>query len=482
MIKILNQKSGVEISKYIYGHFAEHLGRCIYEGLYVGAESEIPNKNGMRLDVIEALKAIEIPVLRWPGGCFADEYHWKDGIGPKAERKKMVNTHWGGLTENNHFGTHEFFELAEQLNCEVYVNGNVGSGTVQEMQEWVEYMTMAGESPMAELRRKNGRETPWKVKFFGVGNESWGCGGNMRPSYYADLYRQYQTYVRQYGAEEIYKIACGPNVDDYQWMEEVLRISGPYMDGISLHHYALTGAWEDKGPALGFTEAHWWSLLESAKKMDKLITKHTTIMDKYDPDRRIGLIVDEWGSWLAPEAGTNPGFLYQQNTIRDAMVAALTLNIFHKHAERVQMANIAQTVNVLQAMLLTEGDKLVKTPSYYVFELYKVHQGAQRLDCYGQTPEHVSYTVSRKKSIVSLSICNYSLTKTTAVKFELETPIKEVCSSRFIQGMTMDSHNDFAHPDTIVLQDFTEYNSQNQHLELSLSPKSILTIQLELSE
>ncbi|WP_373758386.1 alpha-N-arabinofuranosidase, partial [Jeotgalibaca porci] len=283
-IQVLNNKNGPTISKYIYGHFAEHLGRCIYEGLYVGEESSIPNVNGMRIDVVEALKNIDIPVLRWPGGCFADEYHWKDGIGPKENRKKIVNTHWGGVTENNHFGTHEFFELTKQLGCEAYINGNVGSGTVQEMQEWVEYMTMDGESPMSALRKANGREDSWKVKFFGVGNESWGCGGNMRPEYYADLYRRYQTYVRQYGSDRIYKIACGPNIDDYHWMEEVMKIAGPWMDGISLHHYALTGAWEDKGPALNFKEEHWWSLISSAYKMDELIAKHSTIMDKYDPE------------------------------------------------------------------------------------------------------------------------------------------------------------------------------------------------------
>lgn len=473
----LTKEKGPKISKYIYGHFAEHLGRCIYEGIYVGEDSSIPNVNGMRTDVVEALKNIKIPVLRWPGGCFADEYHWKDGIGPKENRKKIVNTNWGGVTENNHFGTHEYFELLRQLGCEAYINGNVGSGTVQEMQEWIEYMTMDGESPMANLRRENGHDDPWKVKFFGVGNESWGCGGNMRPDYYADVYRRYQTFVRQYGKDKIYKIACGPNIDDYNWMDRVMSIAAPFMDGISLHHYALTGAWEDKGPALGFEESQWWSLLKSAKKMDELITKHSTIMDKYDPEKRVGLIVDEWGSWLAVEPGTNPGFLYQQNTIRDAMVAALTLNIFHKHADRVHMANIAQTVNVLQAMILTEGDKMVKTPSYHVFDLYKVHQDADVVASYGDESDTLSYTVSKKDGMISISLCNYSLTDTQTLDVAGEFG-NTIAEARYITADKMDEHNDFEHPENITIKDFDGAKLVDGQLSITIPPMSVATIRI----
>ncbi|MCQ9216443.1 alpha-N-arabinofuranosidase [Streptococcus gallolyticus] len=473
----LTKEKGPKISKYIYGHFAEHLGRCIYDGLYVGKDSSIPNVNGMRSDVVEALKNIKVPVLRWPGGCFADEYHWKDGIGPKENRKKIVNTHWGGVTENNHFGTHEYFELIKQLGCDAYINGNVGSGTVQEMQEWVEYMTMGGESPMANWRRENGRDEPWKVKFFGVGNESWGCGGNMRPDYYADEYRRYQTYVRQYGEDKIYKIACGPNIDDYHWMDRVMSIAAPFMDGISLHHYALTGEWEDKGPALGFNEEQWWSLLASAKKMDDLITKHSTIMDKYDPEKRVGLIVDEWGSWLSVEPGTNPGFLYQQNTIRDAMVAALTLNIFHKHADRVHMANIAQTVNVLQAMILTEGDKMVKTPSYHVFDLYKVHQDAEVVASYGDSLDTLSYTVSKKDGMISISLCNYSLTDNQTIDVVGEFGNK-ITEARYITADEMDAHNDFEHPENIIIKAFDGASLKDGNLSITMPKMSVATIRI----
>lgn len=474
-INVLNLKSGPVISKYIYGHFAEHLGRCIYEGLYVGKDSSIPNVNGMRTDVVEALKNIDIPVLRWPGGCFADEYHWKDGIGEKENRKKMVNTHWGGVTENNHFGTHEFFELVDQLGCEAYVNGNVGSGTVQEMAEWVEYITMCGVSPMADWRRENGREEPWGMKFFGVGNENWGCGGNMRPEYYADLYRRYQTYVRQYGDRKIYKVAGGANVDDYNWTEVLMKNAHWLMDGLSLHYYVHPQGWEKKGSALDFDEAEWYLTCEKALYMDELITRHGAIMDKYDPEKRVGIIVDEWGTWFSVEPGTNPGFLYQQNTIRDAMVAALTLNVFHEHADRVHMANIAQTVNVLQAMVLTEGEKMIKTPSYYVFELYKNHQDAELIDSYGNETENISYTISKKDNKVTMSITNYSVTDSANLLISLEK-FGEVVEAKFITADEMNAHNDFDHPNVISIEEFQGFKEVNGRLSVEAPAMSVINL------
>lgn len=478
-VTVLTNKKGTKISRYIYGQFAEHLGRCIYEGVWVGEDSDISNDKGIRLDVVEALKAINVPVIRWPGGCFADEYHWKDGIGPREGRKTIVNTHWGGVVENNHFGTHEYFHLLELLGADAYVNGNVGSGTVQEMQEWVEYMTFEGESPMANLRKENGSEEAWELKFFGVGNESWGCGGNMRPTYYADLYRRYQTYVRDYTDKHVYKIACGPNIDDYHWMEEVMKIAAPFMDGISLHHYALTGEWEDKGSATDFPEAEWHSLLKSAKKMDELITKHSIIMDKYDPDKRVGLIVDEWGSWFAVEKGTNPGFLYQQNTIRDAMVASLTLNIFHRHADRVKMANIAQMVNVLQAMLLTEGEKMIKTPTYHVFNMYKVHQDAELIDAYGEIPGDLDYTISKKDGKIALSICNYGLNDSETAQFKLAETNVVNSQGWILSADKMDAHNTFENPDKVAKKVFEDYTIEDNFAKINLPPMSIVTVVVE---
>lgn len=480
-IQINSTRELGKISKYIYGQFAEHLGRCVYEGVWVGEDSEIANVKGIRQDVVGALKEIQVPLVRWPGGCFADEYHWKDGIGPKDQRKSMVNTNWGGVTENNHFGTHEFFEFCQQIGAEVYINGNVGSGTVQEMSEWVEYMTMPGQSPMADLRRENGQEQPWKVKFFGVGNESWGCGGNMRPEYYADLYRQYQTYVRRYSDERVYKIACGPNIDDYNWMEVLMRNASGLFDGISLHHYALASYWENKRPATGFPEDEWFSLIDSALEMDELITKHSTIMDKYDPEKRVGLIVDEWGSWLAVEPHTNPGFLYQQNTIRDAMVASLTLNIFHRHSERVHMANIAQMVNVLQAMLLTDGDKMIKTPTYYVFDLYKNHMDAERIDTDGAHSANVDFTVSKKDNRLTISICNYDLANSDEFNFDIRDGKVSTLSAEALVGKVMDQHNTFDEPDNLSKVDFTAFNLvDGQTLSVNVPPMSVVSLYVDL--
>ena len=383
-VNVHNKKG--KINKELYGHFSEHLGRCIYEGLYVGENSKIPNTNGMRNDVVQALKEIKIPVLRWPGGCFADEYHWKDGIGTKENRKKMINTHWGGVVEDTSFGTHEFMELCRQLECEPYINGNVGSGTVQEMSEWVEYLTFEGVSPMADLRKKNGHEEAWKVKYFGVGNENWGCGGNMTPEYYANEYRRYQTFCRNYGDNKLYKIACGANVDDYNWTEGVMKIAANFMDGLSLHYYTIPGDfWLGKGASTVFNEKDWYLTLKKTLKMEELIYRHGAIMDQYDPDKRVGLIIDEWGTWFDVEVGTNPGFLYQQNTMRDALVAGINLNIFNKNCDRVKMANIAQLVNVLQSVILTEGEKMILTPTYHVFNMYKNHQEATLVESYIET-------------------------------------------------------------------------------------------------
>ena len=469
-----------KISKYIYGQFAEHLGRCVYDGIWVGRDSDIPNVNGMRADVIEALKLINVPVLRWPGGCFADEYHWQDGIGTYDNRKKIVNNNWGGVTENNHFGTHEFFELCRQLGCEAYINGNVGSGTVEEMQNWVEYMTSDGISPMSDLRRENGHAEPWQVKFFGVGNESWGCGGNMRPEYYADLYRRYQTYVRNYNVDHpIFKIACGPSDDDSYWMETVVKNAGRFMDGISLHHYALpTGNWKSKGNATSFSEQEWYDEINHAKEMGTIIKKHEAILDCYDPEKRISLIVDEWGSWYEVEKGTNPDFLYQQNTLRDAMVAAETLHIFQKHIKRIKMANIAQVVNVLQSMILTEGDKMIKTPTYYVFKMFVDHQEALAMDTVGSLPEHISDSVSKTKNGYLISLCNYDLNQSQNLIYHFNNlnSLEPELRGTILTANQMDGHNDFENPDVIKPENFTQLKWENGQLSIALPAKSVVTI------
>lgn len=491
-----NQKG--HINPEIQGHFSEHLGRCIYEGIYVGENSDIPNTNGMRNDVVEALKEMKIPVLRWPGGCFADEYHWRDGIGAKESRKKMINTHWGGVVEDNSFGTHEFMELCRQLGCKTYINGNVGSGTVQEMSEWVEYMTFEGVSPMADLRKANGHEEAWTVDYFGVGNENWGCGGNMTPEYYGNLYRRYQTYVRNYKkGKEIYKICCGANVSDYHWTEGVLKTTHDhaeqfhgFMNGLSLHYYTTPNdCWDKKGSALDFDEALYYKTLKKTLYMEELIRRHGAIMDQYDPNKAIGLIVDEWGTWYDVEPGTNPGFLYQQNTMRDALVAGINLNIFNKHCDRVKMANIAQLVNVLQSVILTEGEKMIKTPTYHVFHMYKDHQDAELLESYMETQEiggenckvpnlHESVSLGRDGRI-HVTLNNLSVTESYEIDAVFtETEIKGV-EGTILTG-EMHAHNTFEDPNAVHTEKFDKVEINGQGLKFTIPACSVLHLAVEI--
>lgn len=500
---INNDKKMSTIAPEIYGHFSEHLGRCIYEGLYVGEDSDIPNVNGMRTDVVEALKEMKIPVLRWPGGCFADEYHWMDGIGPKASRKKMINTHWGGVVEDNSFGTHEFFELCRQLGCKTYVNGNLGSGTVREMSEWVEYITFNGVSPMADLRKQNGHEEPWKIDYFGVGNENWGCGGNMRPQHYADEYRRYQTYVRNYaGNDPIAKICCGPNVDDYEWTKKVMETCFDHceprfhgmMDGLSLHYYTLPEVeddWNKKGSATDFTEEIFYQTLKRGYFMDELINRHGAIMDEYDPDKKIGLIVDEWGIWTDVEPGTNPGFLYQQNTMRDALVAGMTLNIFNKHSDRVKMACIAQLINVLQSVMLTDGEKMIKTPTYHVFHMYRHHQGATllRSDLIGagtvgagknELPKVIESVSENADGVITVTLTNNSLEAAENVTIQLtdDGAAYGVCEASVVAG-TMNAHNTFEAPEVVTEQAFADYEKKADGIRVQIPACSVVSIRLK---
>ena len=481
------------INRNIYGHFAEHLGRCIYEGIWVGEDSPIPNEHGIRKDVLTALRKLQIPNLRWPGGCFADEYHWKDGIGPKENRKRMINTHWGGVVENNHFGTHEFLLLCELLDTEPYICGNVGSGSIQEMQEWVEYMTFDGESPMANLRKQNGREKPWKVKYFGVGNENCGCGGNMRPEYYADLYKRYQTYVRNYGDNKVYKIAGGASEGDYHWTEVLMKEATRHMDGLSLHYYTVpTSVWSHKGSATQFGEQEWITTLKKTLFMEELVTKHSTIMDRYDPEKKVALVVDEWGTWFDVEPGTNPGFLYQQNTLRDALVAGINLNIFNNHNDRVQITNIAQTVNVLQAMILTEGDKMIMTPTYHVFEMYKVHQDATRIELELNSADYqfgditlAQLHASASKDAqgrIHITICNLDHANGASLKLDIRglgTTSSATVSGTVITADHIQAHNTFEQPDAVKPVAFVGASLQGEQLHADLPAKSVVLITIQ---
>jgi alpha-N-arabinofuranosidase len=440
-IVVKTQDGDVKISRHIYGHFSEHLGRCIYGGYWVGNDPEsaasIPNTRGIRNDVVTALRHIKIPNLRWPGGCFADEYHWKDGIGPQQDRPKMINTH--------------------------------------------------GISPVADLRKKNGRTEPWKVKYWGIGNENWGCGGNMTPEFYADNYRRYATYARNYGDARLYKIACGANSADYNWTRILMEKAGGHMDGLSLHYYTIPGDWGKKGPATEFSETEWYITMRKAYHADELVHKHGVIMDEFDPKRRVGLVVDEWGTWFDVEPGTNPGFLYQQNSLRDALVAGIHFNIFNNHAERVFMTNIAQTINVLQSVILIEGPRMILTPTYHVFDLYKVHQDAVKLPVYvesessGGLPTLSASASEDGEGRIHVSLTNIDLKNEHEVKIELRgitlsSSIK--ATGRIVTSDNMTDHNTFDKPDIVKVKDFSAVAVSGGNLTLTLPPISVVTVKL----
>lgn len=489
-VTLLPSEESPIIQREIYGQFAEHLGTCIYGGLWVGEDSPIPNQNGYRLDVLNALKELHVPVLRWPGGCFADEYHWMDGIGPREKRPRMVNTNWGGTVEDNSFGTHDFFNLCEILGAEPYLSGNVGSGSVEELAKWVEYIT-AEEGPMANLRKQNGREKPWKLKYLGVGNESWGCGGNFRPEYYADVYRRYQTYCRNFNGNKLYKIASGASDYDYNWTEVMMQQARRYMHGISLHYYTVTGWSGSKGSATQFGADDWYWALGKCLEVKDVVKKHCDIMDKYDPEKRIGLMVDEWGTWFDEEPGTIKGHLFQQNTLRDAMVAALSLNVFHTFTDRVKMTNIAQIANVLQSMVLTKGDQMVMTPTYYVFKMYIPHQNAKlvplKVDCpvkkdtKGRDVPMVSATASQKDGAVTISLANTDLEEDVKLTVDLNGIKGKVSAGEILTAKNMNAYNDFGQPENVTPKafDIKKAKVKDGKLTVTLPSKSIVSLTLK---
>lgn len=488
VLTINKTENGPIISKHIYGHFAEHLGKCIYGGFYVGENSTIPNTNGVRNDIIDALKELKIPNLRWPGGCFADTYHWKDGIGPKEERPTIVNRWWGGVTENNSFGTHDFLDLCEVLGTEPYLAANVGSGTVQEFNEWVQYVNHEGKSPMSDLRKKNKKDTPWGVSFWGVGNEMWGCGGNMTPEYYANLYKQYATFMTDWSnSDKLFRIASGANVADYHWTEVLMRdIPKSLIEGVALHSYSFV-KWEKKGSSTKFDEEQYFATMQTALKMEELVNKHSEIMDKYDPENKIALIVDEWGGWYDVEEGTNPGFLYQQNTMRDAMIAGTTLNIFNNHSKRVKMANLAQTVNVLQAVILTEEDKMLLTPTYHVMKMYNVHQDAQLLPIAidsplytynGATLPALSASASKDKNgLVHISLVNVDSKITHKIEIDInDLGIKKVTGT-ILASSKLQDHNTFDNPSKIKPVAFKGFETKKGKLEITIPAFSVVVLE-----
>ncbi len=458
-------KSAGIINRHIYGHFAEHLGGCIYDGLYVGEDSPIPNVRGIRSDIVAALRQIKAPNLRWPGGCFADVYHWRDGVGPKDQRPKTINF-WGNAPETNAFGTHEFMDLCEQVGCAPYFGGNVGSGTVQEMRDWIEYLTSNYDSALSNLRRSHGREQAWDIPFWGIGNENWGCGGHMTPEHYADLYCQYHNFMKNYGESPMMRIASGLGGSDTLaediaiFMERVMTRRHPvHTDGVSIHYYVYVRA-DPRHSATQFGEAEWNEVIKLADDIDGVIAQNAAVLDRYDPEKRMWLIVDEWGAWYPAEPNTNPEFLYQQNSMRDAIVAAQTLHIFQKHNDRVQMANIAQTVNVLQALFLTQGEQLVLTPTYHAFDMLKGHQDAERLpfDLNAQTftvdgkaLSEVSVGASRAANgDITLTLCNLRASQSVTLEVALAGANMAEVSGVELSADHITAHNTFDAPNRVT--------------------------------
>ncbi|MEO6976972.1 MAG: alpha-L-arabinofuranosidase C-terminal domain-containing protein [Mucilaginibacter sp.] len=486
----LSNDSKLIVSKYIYGQFAEHLGHGIYGGFLVDKDLPVEKQDRIRLDIVNALKKIKIPSLRWPGGCFADEYHWRDGIGPRDKRPRMVNTNWGGTTEDNSFGTHEFLELCSLLGTEPYMAANVGSGTVEEMSKWIEYTNSNSTSTVAEMRKKNGHPEPYKVTFWGIGNESWGCGGNMTPEFYANEFKRYAAFAKNYPGAPLKKIASGPNSDDYNWTEVIMKnIPNWDMWGISLHYYTVpTGDWGHKGSATKFDEKEYFETMERCLKMEELVTKHSAIMDKYDPKKNVALIVDEWGVWTDVEPGTNPGFLFQQNSLRDALIASTNLNIFNNHCDRVKGAALAQTINVLQSLILTDKEKMLLTPTYHVFDMYKVHQDAKYLPMQLTSPDYVSgdkklpaVNVSASQDAsgkVHISFTNLDLHKDIKISTILKDIKWKSVTGQILTSANITDINTFDKPNAISLKDFKGAKKDGDNLVVTLPAKSVVTLEL----
>lgn len=487
-LTIRTTETGPKVQRQIFGHFAEHLGYGIYGGIWVGENSKIPNTRGYRNDVIQALRNLKVPVIRWPGGCFADEYNWREGVGPRAKRPIKINTHWGGVTEPNTFGTHEFMDFAELIGAEAYVSGNVGNASPREMAEWVEYITSPAGS-LADERAANGRKEPWKLPYFGLGNELWGCGGNMRAEYAADVTRRYSTFVKVPAGVKIMKMASGPSDADYHWTEVLMRDAGRHFDGIGLHYYTLPGNWAKKGPAYGFDEAAWAKTIAATLRLDDFLTRHRALMDKYDPNNRVWLGVDEWGTWYDPEPGTNPGFLQQQNTLRDGIIAALNIHLFVKHAERVKMANIAQMVNVLQAILFTKDDKMVLTPTYHVFDLYKSFQDSTRLPIDLKSPWYAkdawnmpalsASAVRDSAGKLHAGLVNTDPNRPLALTLNLSGGSVSRVSGRILTATAMDARNSFEAPNALAPVPFTGAQVNGDAVRLTLPPKSVVVLDFD---
>src|SRR5579863_7668928 len=491
-------KPGPKIDRNIFGQFAEHLGHGVYEGIWVGPDSKIPNTRGIRNDVVAALKAIRVPNVRWPGGCFADEYHWRKGIG--SPRAVTLNPNWGGVIEPNTFGTNEYMDFLDQIGADAYVSVNVGSGTPQEAAEWLEYMTAAQPTTLAKERAANGHPAPYKVAYLGIGNESWDCGGNMTPDYYLSQLKVYSRFVRNFNPaqqdkQQMLKIAVGPGGGEPRWTEWTETIMKAYqhhqwswdINGLSMHSYTV-GQWPPSFASANFGETEYSQILKFTLAMEDLVSKHSVIMDKYDPEKKVALVVDEWGAWYAPLPGSNPAFLVQQNSLRDAILASLNLNIFARHADRVRGANIAQMINVLQAMILTDKERMVLTPTYYVFKMYVPFQDATfvpvALDAGTYTRGDITLpcvdAIAGKDTAgkLWLEITDLDPNEPVEIEVSLAGIRAKSASGHTLTAPKVDSVNTFDAPNTVVPKPISA-TVQGGKLVLKLEPKSVTVISVE---
>ena len=491
-------KPGPKIDRNIFGQFAENLGHGLYEGIWVGPDSPIPNTRGIRNDVVAALRELKVPNVRWPGGCFADQYHWRNGIGPRDKRPATVNSAWGDVVDTNAFGTDEFMDFIQQIGSSPYVSVNIGSGTTQEAAEWLEYMTAAAPTALAKERAANGHPEPYKVGFLGIGNESWDCGGAMTPDYYVSLMKIYSRFVlnmnpAQRGKDGMLKIAVGPGTPDTEWTEAVMNAWKTHtwawdINGLSLHWYTVPNGWPPSTASEKFGVDDYVKSLKSTLFMDEFLRKQEVVMDKYDPDKKVTLSVDEWGAWHAPLPGSNPAFLVQQNSIRDAILASLNLNIFARHADRVRMANIAQMINVLQAMILTDKEKLVLTPTYYVFRMYVPFQDASFIPVSfnAGTYTHGSVTLPRVDAIAAkstdgkllLEITNLDAENSATVDTALTGITAKSATAETLTAPAVDSINTFESPKALVPKP-SEAKIEAGRLSLTVAPRSVTVVSIE---
>jgi len=472
------------IAPELYGHFAEHLGGVVYDGIWVGDGSPVPNDGGIRRSLVERLKQIKAPVIRWPGGCFADSYDWRDGIGPRASRATRTNF-WVNTKvpaspsqyDPNSFGTVEFARFCKLAGAQPYLAANIRSLPAKDLYQWIEFCNSpAGTTTLAGVRAAEGSPDPLNVVYWGVGNEPWGCGGDFSPEDYAVELKRYTAWVPSYDLQLRY-IAAGANSGDVEWTRrffDKLTAGNPGMAGrlwgFSFHHYAWnvssgkTTDWnEGKGPAVGFTIEQHYELLRDADKMDGFITAHWQTMGQFDRARKVKLVVDEWGAWHKPGSESDPSHtLGQVSTLRDALLAGLTLDTFQRHADKVGMANIAQLVNCLQSLFVAHESKFIVTPNYHVFQMYMDHMGAESVRTEFMAPR-VSYqrngqpatfwglagSASRRDKTVTLTVVNPSAADARETTVSVRGAKIASAAITTLTAGALDAHNSFDAPDAV---------------------------------